>query len=86
MAGIEGEEGGEDADCWCVRDGGGALGELEASSITVTSTLFFGDEDLDFGQGGKGDPRLEDPSGDGRSIEGDGDREGEIDLKAGCLN
>ena len=51
-----------------------------ANSITVTSTLFFGDGDLDFGQGGRGEPPVEDPSGEGRSMDGDGEGEGLSDL------
>lgn len=44
----------------------------------MTSTLFLGEGDLDFG--GSGDPPVEDPSGDGRSIDGEGDGEGLNDL------
>lgn len=51
-----------------------------ANSITVTSTLFLGEGDLDLGQGGRGDPPVDDPSGDGRSIDGEGEGEGLSDL------
>jgi len=54
-----------------------------ASSITVTSRLFLGEGDRDFGQGGRGDPPVEEPSGEGRSMEGDGDGEGVSDLGDG---
>jgi len=74
------------------NDEGGAAGvsllsRLEgASSITVTSTLFLGDGDLDLDdllddQGGKGDPPVDDPSGEGLSMDGDG--EGEVDTESG---
>lgn len=36
----------------------------------------MGEGDLDFGQGGIGDPPVEEPSGEGRSIEGEGEGEG----------
>lgn len=68
---------------WLVKEDGGAAGDsLEskddgASSITVTSTLFLGDGDLDLGHGGSGDPPVEEPSGDGRSMDGEGVGDGE---------
>lgn len=69
-----------------VREEGGAAGasdesrEEGASSITVTSTLFLGDGDRDLGQGGSGEPPVEEPSGEGRSMEGEGVGDGERDL------
>lgn len=74
---------------WCSREEGGAEGrsvdsrDEGASSITVTSRLFLGEGERDFGQGGRGDPPVEEPSGEGRSIEGDGDGEGVSDLGDG---
>ena len=68
-----------------VREEGGAAGaspesrEEGASSITVTSTLFLGEGDRDLGQGGSGEPPVEEPSGEGRSMEGEGVREGDRD-------
>lgn len=55
----------------------------EASAITVTSPLAstLGDGERDFGQGGRGEPPVEEPSGEGRSIDGEG--EGEEDLGEG---
>ena len=44
----------------------------------MTSTLLFGEGDLDLG--GNGDPPVDDPSGDGRSIDGEGEGEGLKDL------
>jgi len=67
---------------WCSREEGGADGrsvdsrEEGASSITVTSNWAFGEGERDFGQGGSGEPPVEEPSGEGRSIEGDGEGEG----------
>ena len=80
LSGVAG--GGGEVDSW-VNEEGGAAGLSEsredwANSITVTSTLFLGEGDLDFG--GNGDPPVDDPSGDGRSIDGEGDGEGLNDL------
>jgi len=67
---------------WCSNEEGGAEGRSVdsrddgANSITVTSKFVFGDGERDFGQGGRGEPPVEEPSGEGRSIEGDGDGEG----------
>lgn len=63
-------------------DGGikGVTGEEHdegGSSITVTSPgVSLGDGECDFGHGGTGDPPVEEPSGDKRSIEGVGDGDG----------
>ena len=64
-------------------EGEGEVVDEEASAITVTSPLAstLGDGERDFGQGGRGEPPVEDPSGEGRSIEGEG--EGEEDLGEG---
>ena len=50
----------------------------------MTSRLVLGEGERDFGQGGRGDPPVEDPSGDGRSIEGEGEGEGVNDLGEGA--
>lgn len=75
----------KEAGGWCSREEGGAEGRSEdsrddgANSITVTSRLVFGEGERDLGHGGRGEPPVEDPSGDGRSIEGDGEGEGVSD-------
>lgn len=74
------------------REDGGAEGrsvdssEDGASSITVTSRLVLGEGERDFGHGGRGEPPVEDPSGEGRSMEGDGDGEGVSDRGEGGGN
>ena len=44
----------------------------------MTSTLLLGEGDLDLG--GNGDPPVDDPSGEGRSMDGEGEGEGLNDL------
>ena len=79
----EGEGGTSEGEGWSGRE------EVveEASAITVTSPLAstLGDGERDFGQGGRGEPPVEDPSGEGRSIEGEGEGEGHLGEGGGMV-